>query len=1526
MNRFSLLSILAVTLLLICSSPAHQQSPVSAAGMHNVRLLQQGEQALLVMKGDSVFSIMSVDPDAEHDVILQFRNPPLSVLFPAGEPRSIGKIASSRDALHAEHARFRSDAASIASLSPGALKFTQEYESALNGFALRASRRVLEELRRLPYVSRIDDDRTVQAIDDSSNAVIGAPAFWGAYSSHGENIDIAIIDTGIDYFHEALGGAPFPNSKVVGGYDIVNNDADPMDDHGHGTHVAGIAAGDGPPPTNLRGVAYKASLWAFKVLNARGSGTFSGVIAGIERALDPDGNPLTPTPIKVISMSLGGSGDPDDPVSTAIDHATAAGIVCAVAAGNSGPRYQSIASPGCARRALTVGATYSPTDVAYFSSRGPTNLIFALKPDVVAPGVAISSAKRGGGYVSYSGTSMATPHVAGAAALLRQIFPSLAPDEVKAAILESAADLSLDSWTQGSGRLDVLRAARDSLIITPPSLSFGLDDVSQPVWYDYETLTIHNFHQTTETVLLSHTPDVPAGMTLSFSSDAVTVSPGDSAKVEVTLRVDNSVLPFPSSSPPSYGTKILAVSSTQSVSIPAVLIKSPVLKLRFDDPPLFVFIHNRNDSSFFSIQAPGNDSMAFLVPADTFDVESFYYFDSMLVVKEGIEVNGIRSVSVHKSEAGHEVSFRTFDPQGNAVNPSGISSESISRNGSRFRLWLLSGSPSLRTHQFFSTLSPDYRIEKGFLLANGNTFYQSLFLLKEGITGPAVLMNDPTLFKRVNYRFFPDPPARALSITPLLYSSAFGFGSTLASLSSPMTMTGLYSPAPEDADFRTVRYWVATDTGSFPGNLRYMTSSVSVLEPDTMKFSWYPFPAAGNVPKFSSVAKSFTEPVGAMIPIWTGGVSFTGYSVQIQPWMESYFVSPLGDVTSARLPLTLSAGNSTFADTLRNGPLWSDSKSYNVSQSPCKLTVSFENYQVGSLRAKVSVIVSGSNGSSPRIVNLQLLRDGNLPDSLPPNEILVTPGRDSVPTTVSVFYRSLQDTGWTNLPAAWADTVLHARLPDGLPPGFYSLRILMAKPTASLDYRAEPAFTSGTAFVSERTLNFDSVGVGCHGSLTVDVRNLSVSRDLVVQSVRSDHPEFAISPSRGISIPPYGDLAYTATFTPLSAGEKNGHVVFALDNADTLKVSGTGVGPGSAVLVTARLAPNWQLISLPVDPACPYVLRNVFSFRNRYAKEDTLVIGRGYWKKLSDSTLSFSGFPLNNLSLDVAELWNLVGSVSYPVARSSIVTSPPGIVISPFYEFDGAYHPADSIRPGHAYWVKTNHPGKILMDAESHMDRAGDRDFTKNLGELVVRDAKGRSATLYFGAPATDAGFFELPPRPPDGAFDARFPNDQSLAVPGHGSEEFFVRISSAQYPLSIAWTVHQKLSASLLVGSKNIPLDSSGAIEGVTSQSNVALRFSGAALPHLYALHQNFPNPFNPKTSIRLEIPRPSRVSLKVFDVLGQEVATLIDGVEDAGYRAVDWYPADAASGVYFLRMDAAALDLPAQRFTEVRKMLLVR
>lgn len=389
----------------------------------------------------------------------------------------------------------------------------------------------------------------------------------------GRGVRIGVLDTGVDYTHPDLGGCLGPGCKIAGGHDFVNDDPDPMDDHGHGTHVAATAAGDGlAGAARLRGVAPAARLWAYKVLDATGAGDSADVIAGVERCADPDADGDTTDHLDVCTMSLGAWGNPDDAMSAAVDSATAAGVVFTVAAGNRGPSAQTIDSPGTARRAITVAAACKPSKVgvdsrcagpiASFSSRGPVVWTAGgvqqtlAKPDVAAPGLELCAAEWGtyqsgarcldARHVSLSGTSMATPVVAGAAALLLQAHPELTPQQVKDALVAAAAALGADATAQGSGRVAPL-AALSRLGVPAPVARFGgpaLLDVDDPVARRARfssDVTVTNPTDQELTYRASFTG--VAGMTATVTPAELTLAPGAIGTLTVAREIDHDVAP-----------------------------------------------------------------------------------------------------------------------------------------------------------------------------------------------------------------------------------------------------------------------------------------------------------------------------------------------------------------------------------------------------------------------------------------------------------------------------------------------------------------------------------------------------------------------------------------------------------------------------------------------------------------------------------------------------------------------------------------------------------------------------------------------------------------------------------------------------------------------------------------------------------------------------------------------------------------------------------------------------------------------
>ncbi|WP_246040900.1 S8 family serine peptidase [Streptomyces cadmiisoli] len=376
-------------------------------------------------------------------------------------------------------------------------------------------------------IARIWLDGLVRADLAESTTQIGAPKVW-ADGNTGEGVDVAVLDTGIDAGHPDLADRVASRQSFV-------PDENTDDRSGHGTHVASIIAGTGAASDGQeKGVAPGARLRVGKVLGDDGSGQISWALAGMEwAAVDQQA--------KIVNMSLGTSqpSDGTDPLSQAVDRLSArTGALFVIAAGNEGTPG-SIGGPGAATSALTVGAVGADDTVAEFSSQGP-RVDGALKPEITAPGVDILAANSRfsenglGAYRALSGTSMATPHVAGAAALLAASRPELAAAQLKDLLASSSRQITrYDAFQAGSGRLDVAAAARADVFATATAYAAHSTGgpVQRPVTYTNTTDAPITLDLTVEA------PRAPQGMFRLSDSRVVVPAHGTAA---VTVTIDGS--------------------------------------------------------------------------------------------------------------------------------------------------------------------------------------------------------------------------------------------------------------------------------------------------------------------------------------------------------------------------------------------------------------------------------------------------------------------------------------------------------------------------------------------------------------------------------------------------------------------------------------------------------------------------------------------------------------------------------------------------------------------------------------------------------------------------------------------------------------------------------------------------------------------------------------------------------------------------------------------------------------------------
>ena len=359
--------------------------------------------------------------------------------------------------------------------------------------------------------------------------------------------------------------------------------------------------------------------------------------------------------------------------------------------------------------------------------------------------------------------------------------------------------------------------------------------------------------------------------------------------------------------------------------------------------------------------------------------------------------------------------------------------------------------------------------------------------------------------------------------------------------------------------------------------------------------------------------------------------------------------------------------------------------------------------------------------------------------------------------------------------------------------------------------------------MSPRTVQFDTMDIGCSSALSLTVKNLGNTR-LDVLDVSSTMKGVAITP-RAANITPGNEQEFRVSCTPEITGAYNGNIVFIYGgNLPRDSAAFSGYCRKTDLTMILPLRHGWNIVSSPLRTRCPIswgtTLFTYDPLEGYYVDSDTLSDVSGAWLKSEQTSVIVYGYQKSLDTIQVYTGWNLIGSISEPVAVSSLMAFPLPMETSPVWGYEASYFATDTIYPGRGYWIKVDHDGNLVLSSTSP---EGDRMQMK-LGVIS-----------------------EMPPPPPD------------------------EHISVVQ------------------------------------------------DIPKKYVLEQAYPNPFNPNTNIRYEIPKGSLVVLKVYNILGQEIKTLVDEYQEAGYKEVDFDATALPSGLYFYRFQAG-------KYTDIKKMLLMR
>jgi photosystem II stability/assembly factor-like uncharacterized protein len=407
----------------------------------------------------------------------------------------------------------------------------------------------------------------------------------------------------------------------------------------------------------------------------------------------------------------------------------------------------------------------------------------------------------------------------------------------------------------------------------------------------------------------------------------------------------------------------------------------------------------------------------------------------------------------------------------------------------------------------------------------------------------------------------------------------------------------------------------------------------------------------------------------------------------------------------------------------------------------------------------------------------------------------------------------------------------------------------------------------------------------------------------------------------------------------ISAAPTIGAMIGIYDSGDS------GINDVSGIF-TIQQAPDlykgWNLVSIPVNPPDPIAkslfpaaISNSYRFSDGYLQSETLQVGVGYWMKFpARQNISFSGDSVLADTIHLVAGWNLIGTIGHPMPAASVLQDPPSNINSKFFGYSQGYKTADTLRPVHGYWVKVKAPGTIVLSASESMRKSGEAPFEElsRLNSITVSDCNGNAQRLYFTdqLQMTNKEGYDLPPLPPAGCFDVRFTSQRMVEAIDGKILNYPVEIRGASQPITISWQLNESGGQYSLLndGVCLAALHGSGSITITGMKTlNLALRGEGTnsiTKPLSFSLYQNYPNPFNPSTSVRYDLPSDGTVSLKVFDLNGREIRTLVQKEEPAGEHLAIWDGNNseekaASTGIYFAVLKVGS-------YTKTTKMVLIR
>lgn len=734
------------------------------------------------------------------------------------------------------------------------------------------------------------------------------------------------------------------------------------------------------------------------------------------------------------------------------------------------PAASSIRFEYSTRLGLTVGASTNQDQITGFSSRGPTALTYEMKPDIVAPGQHINSTVPGSGYQRFSGTSMAAPVTAGAAALYLQKFPGTGPLDVKAVFMNTAQSIGQDVWTQGAGRLDIRKAVETDISITAASSFFGIVDVNNGTWVSQDTVVVRNHTNELRDVTFELQSSLPAGAQLTIEPQSVQLQEEAERDVILTLTAGPALALQPV--PPGYSGKIAANSSGNIVHAPLAFINSPVIEVTFDRHPVVLFVYDDDEflRSYPSQHLSGVSKL--LLPANTYDILTLFRdtanqpATNHLVINERIELTAFKELDIFMTHAQHTVFHELVDIDNNSISPTSQYSVFDPVN-SEISLYFLG-------HIIFSIsdMSAGYRFDTKIhsLQQEKSSIYEIPFEMSSGIFSDILFENDPSEFRSLEILYDGHLGPTDRYMNRVYYTPTSIVANVNESMiASPFHRTFYYAPPPSDDYYEWFnrRDHVLLNGDAVP---IYLTSQVSV-RPDG-DFIFYENSFAPE-PVYTTVNNHITYQIGKTAPAWTGYTNNSSGTVQIsrrtrgtdkQVNATGFFTGLFGGAVQKAIAYRLSNGAGTIEGTLnRLISLWETQ----VSPGEYILELEEHNYKIHKVHGEAHVQLNFDTGKTdknpPYIKNMHLSSDGVSTSIFDPafqNKIQLRIGDDHQVGSVSLYIRKLHANDWEPIPYEKEDDLYTVVISDALSDGlYYDLRVVAEDESGNImDYTAVPAF------------------------------------------------------------------------------------------------------------------------------------------------------------------------------------------------------------------------------------------------------------------------------------------------------------------------------------------------------------------------------------------------------------------------------------------------------------------------------------